>query len=129
MLFGGSLGLLGRSLGGAWAAILGPWGCLGGAYEAIGRITKTLKNHWFFLCFQLWEGPGGALEGPCGAAVRPGGPFGAIGEAPRGSLGVFGGVGGLQERILGGFVITWGGLLGGFGGSGEKPGGYDPHLQ
>ena len=76
MLFEGSLGLLGGSLGsswgsqgrssealgGAWAAFLGPGGCLGGAYEAIGGIIKTLKNHWFFKGFEHLEVLGRALE-------------------------------------------------------------------
>ena len=88
---------------------------------------EAFTNQCILLCFQLWEGPGGALEGPCGVAGRPGVPSGAIGEAPRGSLGVSGGVGGLKARILGGCVITWGGLWGGFGGPGGALGGYDHH--
>ena len=39
-----------------------PWGCLGGAYEAMGRLIKTLKNDWFFLCFEHLEVLGRALE-------------------------------------------------------------------
>ena len=41
---------------------LGPGGCLGGAYEAIGGITKTLKNHLFFMGFDHLEVLGRALD-------------------------------------------------------------------
>ena len=132
---GGPWGYLGGPLGVPWGPPGGTLGSLGGSqggpaceFECSWQLWKLLKNHWFLLCFELWEGPGDALEGPCGVAGRPGVPSGAIGEAPRGSLGVSGGVGGLKARILGGCVITWGGLWGGFGGPGGAPRGYDYHL-
>ena len=38
-------GSWGSQPGGALAAFWGPWGHLGGAYEAIGGLIKTVKNH------------------------------------------------------------------------------------
>ena len=71
-------------------------GCLGGPYGAIGGLMKTLKYHWFLLCFECSEvlGRAWALEillGPWGllweALEGLGGPW----EVPEGSLGIFGG--------------------------------------
>ena len=63
---------------------------MGGAYEAIGSIMQTLKNHWFFICFEHLELLGRALEiilerwGVPGSSLR--GPWGSL-EGPWGDLG------------------------------------------
>ena len=83
-VLGGSQGRPLKVLGGARSVFWDPWGCLGGPYGAIGGLMKTLKNHWFLLCFEHLEvlgralgillGPWwllwGALEGPGGALGR-----------------------------------------------------------
>ena len=91
------------------------------------QIWKPLKNHWFLLCFQPSEGPGGALEGPWGVAWGLGAPPEALGEAPRRSLGGSRGIRELKAKILRGFVITRGGLWGALGGPGGGPGTYEHH--
>ena len=96
-----------------------------GEFKGSWQLWKTLKNHWFLECFEASEGPGGALEGPCGLA-------GDLGASPRpwGRLlmdrfGVLEGVGKLKVRILGGVVITWGGPWGAFGRPGGGPKSYE----
>ena len=92
------------------------------------QLLKLLIKPLVFVVVSAMGRAMGALEGSCGVATRPGVRSRAIGEARRGSLRVLRGVGGLKVKILGGFVITWWGLWGGFGGPGRRPGGYDYHL-
>ena len=120
----GPCGRAGRSLRVPW----GPWEVAGsvlggpvGVFKRSWQLWKSLKNHWFFLCFRARGCPGGSLGKRWGAWGAPQ----AIGEAPRGSLGGPREVGGLKARILRGFVITWGGPWGAFG----RPGGGPKKLR
>ena len=60
---GGSLGRPWGISGAPWEVPEGPWGVPGVFQGASGaplgrswRFTKSLKNHWFLLYFQLWGG-------------------------------------------------------------------------
>ena len=56
--------VLGDALGGprGCSGVFGdPWGGLGGSYGAIGGLMKTLKHHFFLLCFEHVEVLGWAL--------------------------------------------------------------------
>ena len=55
------------------------------------QLWKPLKNHWFLLCFQPSEDPGGVLEGPWGSA-------GGLGAPPRRSEKLLGDHVGVLER-------------------------------
>ena len=89
------------------------------------QLWKPLKTRWLLLCFQHRKGQGGpgrVLGSSLGGLGRPE----ALGWAPRGSLRGAHEVGGLKAKILGGFVITWGGGApeGALGGS---PRSYEYH--
>ena len=99
-VIGAVLGCLGQAWRLSWRVMDRPkkaqWR-LGGALGAILRVLKTLKNHWFLLCFEHLEvlggtpgGPWGSLGAPWEVLGKPGGvpgrSFGALGVL-RGSLG------------------------------------------
>ena len=65
---GGSLGYLGDAPGGTLGSLGGSWGGPMGEFKGSWQLWKPLKNHWFLLCFETLEAPGGALEGPWGLA-------------------------------------------------------------
>ena len=111
-VFGWVLGPWGP-LGGHWRSLEGPWGvpwrsyrvlglpfgmllgCLEGSCGTVGRLMRTLKNHYFlFKCCRFLGAHWGSLGGPAGGLGGPRGILGSPSEVlvdPCGSLGVLGG--------------------------------------